>query len=109
MLRTQLSQMPDGSTYFWIARTLRRGTGGYHVPRTMLALGLGCEVAHARELVYSDGVDLGNREAVVPIGITCRLCERMDCEQRAFPALQHPLQVHEHVRGISFYAPVAPR
>jgi hypothetical protein len=109
MLRTQLSQMPDGSTYFWIARTLSRGNGGYHAPRTMLALGLGCEVAYAPELVYADGVDLGNREAIVPVGITCRLCERMDCEQRAFPALQHPLEVHENVRGISFYAPVAPR
>jgi predicted transcriptional regulator len=30
----------------------------------------------------------------------------MDCEQRAFPPLQHPLEVNEHVRGVSFYAPV---
>jgi hypothetical protein len=33
----------------------------------------------------------------------------MDCEQRAFPALQHPLRVDESVRGISLYATVAPR
>ncbi len=106
MIRTQLSQMPDGTTYFWIARTLRKTTGGYHSPHTMLALGIGCEVHFAKELVYADGVDIGNKEAVVPVGITCRLCERMDCEQRAFPAIQHPLQVHEDVRGVSFYAPV---
>jgi hypothetical protein len=30
----------------------------------------------------------------------------MDCEQRAFPPLQHPLKVDENVRGLSFYAPV---
>jgi hypothetical protein len=69
-------------------------------------VGLGCDVAWAHELVYTDGIDLGRREAAVPVGLTCRLCERMDCEQRAFPALQHPLQVNEHVRGIAFYAPV---
>jgi predicted transcriptional regulator/DNA-binding XRE family transcriptional regulator len=106
MYRTQISQMPDGTTYFWLARTLSRSTGGYHAPHTVFAVGLGCEVRYARELVYADGIDLDNREAIVPIGITCRLCERKDCEQRAFPAIQHPLRVNENVRGISFYAPV---
>jgi predicted transcriptional regulator/DNA-binding XRE family transcriptional regulator len=106
MVRTQVSQMPDGTTYFWVARTVRREGGGYHAPHTTLAVGLGCEVSHARQLVYADGVDLESREAIVPVGLTCRLCERMDCEQRAFPALQHPLHVDENVRGVSFYAPV---
>jgi predicted transcriptional regulator/transcriptional regulator with XRE-family HTH domain len=109
MIRTQLSQMPDGTRYFWVARTVRKEGGGYHAPRTVHALALGCEVAHARKLVYADGVDLASREAVVPVGLTCRLCERMDCEQRAFPPLQHPLQVNENVRGVSFYAPVPAR
>jgi predicted transcriptional regulator len=43
----------------------------------------------------------------VPIGTTCRLCERMDCDQRAFPALMHGVTVDENVRGRSFYAPNA--
>jgi XRE family transcriptional regulator, fatty acid utilization regulator len=109
MIRTQLAQMPDGTTYFWIARTLRKEGGGYHSPDTVFAVGLGCEVRHARELVYAEGVDLDNREAAVPVGVTCRLCERMDCEQRAFPPLQHPLSLDENVRGLSFYAPVVKR
>ena len=109
MVRTQLSQMPDGATYFWVARALRKGSGGYHSPHTMFAIGLGCEVRHARDLVYADVVDLGNREAIVPVGITCRLCERPDCEQRAFPALQQPLKIDENVRGLSFYAPTIDR
>lgn len=106
LVRTQLSQMPDGTTYFWVARTVRREGGGFHARRSVQAIGLGCEVGHARELVYADGVDLSARGAVVPVGVTCRLCERMDCEQRAFPPLQHPLRVDEDVRGLSFYAPV---
>ena len=32
LFRTQLSQMPDGATYFWVARTVNREGGGYHAP-----------------------------------------------------------------------------
>ncbi len=106
LVRTQVSQMPDGATHFWVARTLTKDGGRHHAPQTVLSLGLGCDLRHARQLVYADGVDLDNVKAVVPVGPTCRLCERRDCEQRAFPALQHRLPVHETVRGISFYAPV---
>ena len=96
---------PDGSTYFWIARTVTRDKGGFHAPRSVVAIAMGCEAARAGELVYADGVALDSPGAVVPVGITCRACERMDCEQRAFPPLQHPLVVNPHVRGVSFYAP----
>lgn len=109
MIRIQISRMPDGAMYFCIARTVQSDRGGYHVPHTVHAIGMGCEVRYARELVYADGVDLDNLEAAVPVGVTCRMCERLDCEQRAFPALQHPLRVTENVRGVSFFAPVEQR
>jgi len=109
MIRTQLSQMPDGTTYFWVARSVYKEGGGYHAPRTPLAIAIGCEVGHARKMVYADGMNLDSREAVVPVGLTCRLCERTDCEQRAFPPIQHPLKVQENVRGVSFFAPVTER
>ena len=47
-----------------------------------------------------------SRDAIVPVGPSCRLCDRLDCEQRAFPPLLHPLQVNEQLRGVSFYAPL---
>jgi predicted transcriptional regulator len=106
MIKVQLSEMPDGNMYFCLSRTVRKDSGGYHAPHAVQAIGLGCRVEYAKELVYSDGIDLANREAAVPVGVTCRMCERMDCTQRAFPPLQHPLQVRENVRGVSFYAPV---
>jgi predicted transcriptional regulator/DNA-binding XRE family transcriptional regulator len=109
MIRVQVQQMPDGTKYFWVARTIRRNPGGYHAPLSVLAIGMGCEIGYARELVYADGVDLTSAEAVVPVGVTCRLCERSDCAQRAFPALQHPMRVNENVRGLSFFAPVEER
>jgi hypothetical protein len=105
MIRVQISRMPDNKRYFCIARTIRSDRGGYNVPHTVHAIGMGCAIERARELVYADGVDLDNVEAAVPVGVTCRLCEHLDCPQRAFPPLLHPLKIHENVRGVSFYAP----
>jgi predicted transcriptional regulator/DNA-binding XRE family transcriptional regulator len=106
MIHTQIAEMPDGQVYFELASTVRKQGGGYHAPRTHYAVSLGCEIGRAKELVYADGVDLASRNARVPIGPSCRLCDRLDCEQRAFPPLQHPLQVNEQLRGVSFYAPI---
>jgi predicted transcriptional regulator/DNA-binding XRE family transcriptional regulator len=103
-VRTQLSKMPDGTAYFCVARTIRKSFG-YASGDALMAVGIGCPVTDARKLVYADGYDLDNLDAAVPIGTTCRLCERLDCDQRAFPPLQHGLIVDENVRGRSFYAP----
>jgi hypothetical protein len=105
-VRVQLSRLPDGQTCFSIARTVRKNRGGYHAPWFRYAIGLECDVASARQIVYSDGIDLNHTEAAVPVGVTCRLCPRMDCESRAFPSIQQPLEVDENKRGLSFYAPV---
>ncbi len=105
LVRVQLSRMPDGTAYFSIARTLQKGAGAYKSPVAINAIEMGCDARFARELVYADGVDLENLDAAVPIGVTCRLCERMDCAQRAVPPMQYPLRVDENVRTVSFYAP----
>jgi predicted transcriptional regulator len=109
LIRTQISRMSDGTHYFCIARTVRNDRGGFHAPHAVQAIELGCELRHARELVYADGIDLANAGAATPVGVTCRLCEHLDCEQRVYPPLQHPLRIDENVRGVSFFAPVPPR
>ena len=68
------------------------------------AVGLGCDLARAGELVYADGRDLARLDDATEIGIGCRLCERSDCRQRAFPPLAHRLVVDETVRGPSAYS-----
>lgn len=104
-LRIQISRMPDGDDYFCVARVVRRRHGGYGATETVHAVGLGCVLSEAKHLVYADGFDLDRiEEKAVPIGVTCRLCERHDCDQRAFPSLQHPLQLDENYRGVGFYA-----
>jgi len=107
MVRIQLSRMPDGTTYLCVARTVRQSLGGFGAAHPLLAISLGCEVSHARHLVYGDSLDVENPKAAVPIGITCRLCERTDCDQRAFPPIQQRLGIDENVRGATFYTPPA--
>ena len=102
-IRVQLSASTDNRRYLCIARTVHRGVGGFATPPPVHAICLGTRLEHAHKLVYSDGVDLDNEEAPVPVGVTCRLCERMDCEQRALPPLQRTLSIDENVRGLSFY------
>ena len=98
---TQMIRMPDGETYFSIARTVDRAGAGFPTPDQQLAIGLGCELSYARRLVYADGHNVDNHDAATPIGINCRLCERADCSQRAFPPLNRRLVVDENRRELS--------
>ncbi len=102
-IRTQVSQMPDGAAFFCVARTVTKGGGGHHVLPSTYAIELGCEVGLARELVYADGISLEYEGATVPVGVGCRVCERVACRQRAFPPLHHRLDVDVNVRGLSAY------
>jgi predicted transcriptional regulator len=106
MIRTQMSQMPDGKVFFEVARTVRKESGGFRAPRSQYAIAVGCDVSYASQMVYADGLDLTSRDAMVPVGPTCRLCDWTDCEQRAHPRVQQAIIVNPNVRGVSFYAPV---
>ncbi|HET9253110.1 MAG TPA: short-chain fatty acyl-CoA regulator family protein [Candidatus Eisenbacteria bacterium] len=103
VIRAQLDRLPDGTMYFSIARTIRKHRGGYRTPEVMYSVGLGCDVESARRMVYADGFDLANPAGAAPVGITCRLCERLDCRARAFPSIYQPLRVDENARGVSFF------
>lgn len=98
----QIAQMPDGRSYLWVARTVERRASRYGQPGKTFAIGLGCELRHAGRLVYSRGLDLSAANAT-PIGSGCRVCERDNCPQRAFPALGRTLDIDEHRSTVSPY------
>lgn len=106
LVNVQVSQMPDNNRYFCFSRAIRKEAGGYRAAHSVFAIGLGCPLEHARALVYSDGVDVDSPLAAEPIGVTCRTCERLDCELRSCPPLQHPLRIDPNIRGASLFAPV---
>lgn len=93
--RTQLSRMPDGTAYLSIARTVERPAWGPSRPHQIAAVELGCEAVHAGELAFARGLDLDSEDAAVPIGTTCRLCERRDCPQRALPPVGSGVAIDE--------------
>ncbi|WP_018157244.1 short-chain fatty acyl-CoA regulator family protein [Demetria terragena] len=95
-LLRQVAEMPDGRAYLWVARTVTSTVGGFRAPNKTFAVGLGCDLAYASELVYSDGLDLDDPRARTPIGMGCRVCERPACPQRAFPFAGRELQVDEN-------------
>ncbi|MFI9460711.1 short-chain fatty acyl-CoA regulator family protein [Streptomyces xiamenensis] len=95
-IHVQIAAMPDGRRYLWTARTVTRHQGGWGEPRKTFAIGLGCELRHAGRLVYSDGLDLSHRAAATPVGMGCRICERLDCPQRAVPPLGQRLAFDEN-------------
>lgn len=106
---TQVAQMPDGRTYFWIARTTASEPSRYLGPDKSFAIGLGCDVAHADKLIYSVGIDLSDTEAIVPIGAGCKICDRPACPQRAFPYLGRPVHVDPHTSTDLPYPPAVTR
>lgn len=103
---TQLARMPDGRTYLWIACCVTRHSGGFGAPTRSFAIGLGCDARHATRLVYAKGLDLGDPDSATPIGAGCKVCDRQDCSQRAFPALGRRLQIDENLRPREPYAGV---
>ncbi len=100
---TQIAQMPDGRNYFWVARTVERRATRYGAPGKTFAIGLGCELRHAGRVIYSDGLEIGPQARVSLIGAGCRVCERANCPQRAFPALGGRLEIDEHRSSVSPY------
>ncbi len=94
----RLERMPDDRTYLWIARSISHRRGGYGTPPTTFAIALGCDLRHAQRLVYAKGLNLKEPEAATPIGAGCKVCDRHDCAQRAFPALGRELLIDPNVR-----------
>ena len=102
-IHSAISKMPDGEKYVCIARTVEKGIGGYGMYKSILSIGLGCEIKYAKDFVYSDSLNLKDENAAIPIGVNCRTCPRMECQQRAFPPVNKDLSINLNKRGISVY------
>jgi predicted transcriptional regulator/transcriptional regulator with XRE-family HTH domain len=99
----QLAETPDGVRYISLARDVSKPAGRFGAPVRRFAISLGCEVRHAGDLVYADGLDLTRASVFEPIGISCRICERADCHQRSVPPLERQLTVDPNVRDVLPY------
>lgn len=99
----QLAETPDGVRYVSLARDVSKPGGAWGAPVRRYAIALGCEVAHAADLVYADGLDIASPSAFEPIGISCRICDRVACHQRSVPPLERNLRIRFNERGVLPY------
>ncbi len=95
----QLAETPDGVRYLCVATEIAKSGGGFNASRRRYAIALGCEITYAGDFVYADGLDLANRAAFDPIGISCRICERASCDQRASPPFKRRLHIDHDLRS----------
>lgn len=98
----QIVEMPDASRYFVLSRTVDRPSFTRYAQDVRLAVAMGCGIDHADQLGYAEDFRLGVAH-VTEIGINCRVCPRMQCDQRAHQALVLSDPVDERRRGATRY------
>ncbi len=103
IIQAAVSKMSNGKKYVCIAKTVEKGVGRYGRKKSMLSIGLGCEAKYAKDFVYTENLNLNDKKTEIPIGVSCRTCDRLDCSQRAFPPLHKKFDVDIDTRGVSVY------
>ena len=103
VIQAAVSKMTNGEKYVCIARTVEKGIGRYGQKKSILSIGLGCEAKYAKDFVYTENLDIHDKKSEIPVGVSCRTCDRLDCSQRAFPPLHKKFDVDINNRGISVY------
>jgi len=93
-MRVQIAELPDGATFLCFARTVAGPAMRWGEPPPVHVIAMGCDIGRAAEIVYGDGLD--HQQARIGIGLSCRLCDRADCRSRAFPPLEHRLNIDPH-------------
>ena len=110
VLTKQYSVMADGSTYFCFAKVTPAPVQGSLVRGTVYSIGLGTHADNAKHLVYADDMPFDSvgalRKAAIPVGVTCRFCERTDCNQRAAPSYKFRYSVDEYTKKDNFFSPM---
>ena len=75
--------MSNGEKYVCIARTVEKVSEDLEQQKVSCLLDLVVK-QHAKDFVYTENVNLNDKSTEIPIGVSCRTCDRLDCSQRAF-------------------------
>lgn len=78
----QVVRFSDGSRFLFVAKAVSRRASGFADQALPHSILLVTDILHADRTVYADGLDLGDADADVPVGPTCRLCTRTNCVSR---------------------------
>ena len=100
---SQRVEMPDASQYVVFSRTVDRPSFTRQHQDVRLAVAMGCGIEHIGSICYADELSVSAAHST-KIGINCRVCPRMDCDQRAYHAFVLPAPVDERRRGATRYS-----
>jgi predicted transcriptional regulator/DNA-binding XRE family transcriptional regulator len=106
IITRQYSVMPDGMTFFCFAKVAVQPAQGSVVRGTTYSIGLGSHVDAARHLAYAQDMPFSDPKMAIPVGVSCRFCERTDCNQRAAPSLKFRFNVDEYTKKDNFFSPL---
>lgn len=99
----QFVELPDASQFFVFSRTVDRPTFTRHSQDVRLAIAMGCSLEHVGDIGYADDLSVAAAR-MTKIGINCRVCPRMDCDQRAHQTVILASPVDETRRGATRYS-----
>ena len=88
---------------FVLQELLKKVLDDFGQAKSVLSIGLGCDAKYAKDFVYTENVNINDKSTEIPIGVSCRTCDRLDCSQRAFPPLHKKFDVDLNTRGVSVY------
>ncbi len=113
VITKQYSIFPDGSTYFCFAKVIVHAHEGNVMRGTVYSIGLGTHADAAKHLAYAQ--DMPHYEPrelerlAIPVGVSCRFCERTDCSQRAAPSYKFAFSVDEYTKKDNVFSPLLGR
>jgi predicted transcriptional regulator/DNA-binding XRE family transcriptional regulator len=109
VITKQYSVMPDGGTYFCFAKVAIQPHQGSVTRGTTYSIGLGTHAEAARHLAYADEQPYAREvlsKLAIPVGVSCRFCERTDCNQRAEPSYKFAFNVDAYTKKDNFFSPL---
>lgn len=86
----QLGEFNNERRFLMIARTVTKRAAAFSAEPVMFSLMLACDALHADRTVYAEGLDFHAANAALPVGSTCRQCQRHRCQHRQEPPVTTP-------------------
>jgi len=106
-IRRQYEMYPDGTCYFSFAKVISEPKQGSLARGTVYSIALGTPADNAKHLAYADAMPFADpKKMAIPVGVTCRFCERTDCNQRAAPSYKFAFRVDEYTKKDNFFSPL---
>ena len=78
-----VSKMSNGENMFVLQERLKRNWKIWTIKKYIINR-TGCEAKYAKDFVYTENMNINDKSSEIPIGASCRTCDRLDCYKELF-------------------------